>query len=358
MSSAGKTYSVPSRDNNINFLRFIAASLVIWFHMASLLAIPEPYIMGQGLGPIAVNIFFVLSGYLIAKSWTRSSSFGSYLIRRIARIFPGLAVVILLSVFVMGPIVTSLPLGDYFADAGTWKYLSLIVLAPIGNVLPGVFDANPLPYAVNGSLWTLRYEFLAYLLTPLLYAATKKLCGGRKLVFAVVLAVLVLVHFLSYSGLYPLPKVLDNLFRLFAYYMAGVAVLELGLDKYCDSQFAVVALLVIIVFRDQVGIFSSLIMFVCVCTFTLGFSLTSNPRFAPCFKKNDYSYGIYIYAFPIQQCVVWLGGASLPCAYLSCSVISFGITLLFAIASWFLVEKPAMDAGRKLAKKWTSRKSN
>ena len=82
MSSAGKTYSVPSRDNNINFLRFIAASLVIWFHMASLLAIPEPYIMGQGLGPIAVNIFFVLSGYLIAKSWTRSSSFGSYLIRR------------------------------------------------------------------------------------------------------------------------------------------------------------------------------------------------------------------------------------------------------------------------------------
>lgn len=156
MSSAGKTYSVPSRDNNINFLRFIAASLVIWFHMASLLAIPEPYIMGQGLGPIAVNIFFVLSGYLIAKSWTRSSSFGSYLIRPIARIFPGLAVVILLSVFVMGPIVTSLPLGDYFADAGTWKYLSLIVLAPISNVLPGVFDANPLPYAVNGSLWTLR----------------------------------------------------------------------------------------------------------------------------------------------------------------------------------------------------------
>ena len=117
MSSAGKTYSVPSRDNNINFLRFIAASRVIWFHMASVLAIPEPYIMGQGLGPIAVNIFFVLSGYLIAKSWTRSSSFGSYLIRRIARIFPGLAVVILLSVFVMGPIVTSLPLGDYFADA-------------------------------------------------------------------------------------------------------------------------------------------------------------------------------------------------------------------------------------------------
>lgn len=164
MSSAGKTYSVPSRDNNINFLRFIAASLVIWFHMASLLAIPEPYIMGQGLGPIAVNIFFVLSGYLIAKSWTRSSSFGSYLIRRIACIFPGLAVVILLSVFVMGPIVTSLPLGDYFADAGTWKYLSLIVLAPISNVLPGVFDANPLPYAVNGSLWTLRYEFLAYCL--------------------------------------------------------------------------------------------------------------------------------------------------------------------------------------------------
>ena len=55
MSSAGKTYSVPSRDNNINFLRFIAASLVIWFHMASLLAIPEPYIMGQGLGPIALQ---------------------------------------------------------------------------------------------------------------------------------------------------------------------------------------------------------------------------------------------------------------------------------------------------------------
>ena len=357
MALANKTYSVPSRDNNINFLRFIAASLVIWFHMASLLVIPEPYIMGQGLGPIAVNIFFVLSGYLIAKSWSRSSSFGSYLIRRIARIFPGLAVVVLLSVFVMGPAVTSLSMGDYFGDPDTWKYLSLIVLAPIENALPGVFDTNLLPYAVNGSLWTLRYEFLAYLLTPLLYVVTKRLGKGRKLVFAAVLFALVLVHFLSYSGVFPLPKVLDNLFRLFAYYMAGVAVFELGLDKYCDSQFAVVALLVIIVFRDEVGFFSSLIMFVCVCTFTLGFSLTSNPRFAPCFKKNDYSYGIYIYAFPIQQCVVWLGGASLPYAYLSCSAISFVVTLLFAIASWFLVEKPAMDAGRKIAKKWSSRRA-
>lgn len=357
MGTAEKIYSVPPRDNNINFLRFIAASLVIWFHMASLLGVPEPYIMGQGLGPIAVNIFFILSGYLIAKSWSRSSSFGSYLIRRVARIFPGLIVVVLLSVFVMGPVVTSLSAAEYFGNPETWKYLSMIVLAPIENVLPGVFDTNPLPYAVNGSLWTLRYEFLAYLLMPLFYILTKGLGKGRKPFFVAVLAALVFVHFLSYSGVYPLPKVFDNFFRLFAYYMAGVVAFELGLERYCDAQFAVVALLVMILFRDEVGLFSPLVMFAAVCIFTLGFSLTKNPRFAPCFKKNDYSYGIYIYAFPIQQCVVWLGGASLPCSYLSCSFLSFGITLMFAIASWFLVEKPAMDYGRKLAKRWTSRKA-
>ena len=108
-----------SRVNNINLLRFIAASMVIYYHMGILLGQPGVTVMGVSVGSIAVNIFFILSGYLIASSWTHSTSFKSYIVRRAARIFPALIVVVLVTTFVIGPLFTSLTLDDYFFSFGT-----------------------------------------------------------------------------------------------------------------------------------------------------------------------------------------------------------------------------------------------
>ena len=298
-----------SRANNINLLRFIAASMVIYYHMAVLLGQPSTSVFGQGLGIIAVNIFFILSGFLIATSWTHSSSFLSYLIRRIARIFPALTVVVVTTAFVVGPAFTSLGIADYYANFGTWKYLSLIVMAPIEGTLPGVFENLPYPGAVNGSLWTLRYEFLMYLLVPLLYMGLSRLDEKkRKIAFAGLLICLVGAHFLCEAGIVSIPKAVARFFRLAAYFFIGVVVYEFDLSGRFNIQYSALAIFVALIFADVTGPATVLPMMLVVVVFTIGFSFAPQPKFACCFSKNDFSYGIYIWAFPVQQALVQIEG--------------------------------------------------
>lgn len=342
-----------SRANNINLLRFIAASMVIYFHMGILLGQPEITVMGVGIGGIAVNIFFILSGYLIASSWAHSTSFKSYVIRRAARIFPALIVVVLVTTFVIGPLFTSLAPGAYFASTGTWKYLSLIFLAPISNVLPGVFETLPFPGAVNGSLWTLRYEFLMYLLVPLLYFLLGKV--GKKQRKPLLIAFVVFLaagHCLIASGLLHAPEAVEKGFRLGAYFFIGTALYELGLIRFFDPQYSLLALFLALIFCHEGGPICPLLMMVVTVVFTIGFSFAPQPKFARCFSKNDFSYGIYIWAFPIQQALVQIGGGSSQDSVLAYSLVAFVITLALAVASWFLVEKPCMDWGKRLSKRF------
>ncbi len=92
------------RHNNINLIRFIAASAVIYGHMAHLLGVPVPLLCGEEILSLAVKVFFVLSGYLITQSYLRDDHPFRYLVRRVFRIFPGLIFVVLVSVFVFGPL--------------------------------------------------------------------------------------------------------------------------------------------------------------------------------------------------------------------------------------------------------------
>ena len=342
-----------SRANNINLLRFIAASVVIYYHMAILLGQPGYVIMGQGLGAIAVNIFFVLSGYLIASSWTHSSGFVSYLVRRAARIFPALIVVVLVTVFVIGPIFTTLSVGDYFGNPGTWKYLSVMLLSSTENVLPGVFEGLPYPAVVNGSLWSLRYEFLMYLIVPLAYFVLARFGNKvRKPTTYAFLAILVLGYCLSSAGLLHLPEAIEIGLRLGSYFFVGCVVYDRGLDRYFDAQYSIVALLFVLVFAQEGGPLCPLLMLLATTIFVFGFALAPQPRFAKCFSKNDFSYGVYIWAFPIQQALVQIGGGSSQGSVLLYSAVAFAVTLVFAIASWFLVEKPCMTWGKKLSKRF------
>lgn len=143
------TGSFHTRENNFDFLRFFAAALVLFAHSYPLVGRrgDEPLTLLTGYekgGSIAVGIFFVMSGYLIASSWLASSSPKSFLIKRALRIFPALIVAVLLSVFVIGPLVTHLTLGQYLAADGTWTYLQNILLVTRYE-LPGVFTATSTP---------------------------------------------------------------------------------------------------------------------------------------------------------------------------------------------------------------------
>src|SRR5688572_1487341 len=157
-------------DNNFNLIRLVAAWLVIYGHSYPVTATSGPDVLQQLVqikfaGGIAVDVFFVISGFLIAASLERNR-LTHYLAARALRIFPAQIVCVLLCVFVLGPLLTTV--ADYWSSPQTWKYLwKNITLGRTQYFLPGVFEALP-SKAVNGSLWSLPIEFRLYLLLGLL----------------------------------------------------------------------------------------------------------------------------------------------------------------------------------------------
>ena len=152
--------------NNFAALRLTAASLVVFGHAYAMTGAMAPRWFGIEVHVFAVRVFFTISGYLICESWNRDPHFWRYLKRRALRIMPALVVTVLLTVFVLGPLVTRLPLSVYAGAAETRLYLWNALLAPTFT-LPGVFDDGRPFTAVNGALWSLPVEVVMYLLLPL-----------------------------------------------------------------------------------------------------------------------------------------------------------------------------------------------
>lgn len=165
-AAASETNKLMSPDN-FAAIRLLAALVVVFGHSFPLTGSEGPGYLGSPASTLAVKIFFVISGYMISESWLRDPHIGRYLRRRALRIFPALFVLCLFSVLVVGPALTSADLATYLSHHGTWNYLTNIALYP-NYSLPGVFEGNIYPSAVNGSLWTLPIEFSMYLLLPVL----------------------------------------------------------------------------------------------------------------------------------------------------------------------------------------------
>ena len=167
-----------TKNYNYNFIRFIAALMVIISHSfaLSLGASSQHYIDSHHLnlinintwGFLAVAVFFFGSGFYIAKSCERNESFLVFLLKRLFKLLPMLILVVLISIFIIGPVFTTLPLKDYFSNILTWKYLLNGILILQHN-LPGVFTNNVYMPTVNGALWTLPVEFLCYLFCYIFY---------------------------------------------------------------------------------------------------------------------------------------------------------------------------------------------
>ena len=159
------------RENNLDLLRFIAASMVFLSHGITLHGGGYPFgpFLGHTytLASLAVAMFFVISGFLVTASWCRQPHILTYLQHRALRIFPALVISVLLTIAVLGPLITSLPLREYLEHPDAIRYLRNIVLYPGNKTLPGVFENNH-TIIVNGSLWTLAVEFCMYILVILL----------------------------------------------------------------------------------------------------------------------------------------------------------------------------------------------
>ena len=198
------------RNNNLNLLRFVAASMVLLSHSFALStgtwqAEPLVNIIGMSLGSIAVDIFFVVSGFLVTGSMLSRKSVYAFLWARALRIYPALLIAILFCVLLIGTVFTTHPLNSYFLDSETQKYLLKNVIMVFGSTghLPGVFENLPFKNAVNGSLWTLPWELRMYVLMAMfgLLLHIKKIPSERIFNSAIVILAVVFTFFYLYVNL-------------------------------------------------------------------------------------------------------------------------------------------------------------
>ncbi len=334
--------------NNFDFIRFLAASFVIITHSFDLSGHydtellyrwSEGYIAFSYLG---VRAFFLISGFLITQSMLGSSSYISYGIKRVMRIFPGLAVALLLTVFVYGACRTTLPLGDYFSNSETYTYFKNVVLYRSQAGLPGVLGSERGGF-LNGSLWTLVYEVTFYVLIAVAHA----LDILRRPVWIVVtvgglvaLDAWMRVRPLLYESFYPSVGMKMGAFLEFSTFFGVGSLHYLYRQRIPYSRVGFVVVLIgwlVVIKWAENQLFHALTYF--LFSYLL-FCLTFWPSRLKSFgQPGDYSYGIYIYAYPIQLLIIALMPAASPWLMAG---ISWLLTFPFAWVSWWCVEEPLL----------------
>jgi peptidoglycan/LPS O-acetylase OafA/YrhL len=327
--------------NNFDAIRLFAALTVLYTHAFLLTIGANPtdflYAVSGGqtyFGDFAIGVFFVLSGFLIAQSWMRYPDLTSFARNRALRIMPALAVVVLAAVFIIGPVVSTLPANEYFAEGQTWRYLLNVLFLYRNDMLPGVFaDASYAPI-VNMPLWTLKFEVLCYALIALLGACRMLTARGCLLI---VLACMVMSLIVESS----VNSLFENFLRQFSVMGAwffGGAFFAAAADRIrlnaalAISGAAILGLTLTSAGFDQAFAFAGayLVLFI---------GLTSLGAVRHAGRFGDFSYGVYIWSWPIQQIAAIYAAPDSPMIVLA---ISLPATLAMACLSWNFIEKPAL----------------
>ncbi|MFX3617515.1 MAG: acyltransferase family protein [Sporolactobacillus sp.] len=327
------------RNNNFDFIRFIAALLVIFSHSFPLSGnggLEPLYMLTNGkatIGSLAVAIFFITSGFLITMSYMHTKDPIKFIKSRCLRIFPALIVVVLLSSFVLGPIVSNMNAYQYFTNYQTYDYLKTIFLYPIQYDLPGVFVNNPYQIAVNGSLWTLSIEFTCYIFVLLL--GIFKLLNKKIILAAFILSLIVPQFTIS--------PLIDPYTHLFRYFFAGIFI-YIFQDKVSIKSSWFLASLILLTLSTISGHMN--IGFAVFGSYIITYlAFSPKIKFHKFAKYGDFSYGLYIIAFPIQQTITFvLNGKISPILLF---IIASVIALILSSLSWHLIEKPALGLKNK-----------
>lgn len=338
--------------NNFDFLRLLAALMVVCGHASDiLLAKPLEWdvarmLTGISLPKTGVMIFFVISGYLVTASWLKSESLFRYMTSRILRIFPAVIVLVFFSVFMLGPVVTTVSWEDYYTSDVTFRYLQNMSLFRMHYQLPGVFETNPYPAAVNGSLWTLPYEFTCYL-----FIAVLGLSFLLKQKWAVLIIFLCcffsFIFFREENDAVVIPVLgidFKNFTVLFLYFMSGSLYYLFRKEMPFSFYGLMFALVFCLLMRN--GLVRQEVYIIILPYIILWFAFSKKIPLQQTGRYGDFSYGIFLYSFPVQQTLVCFFPETfnLP-AFILCSLLC---TLPLAVMSWHWVEKPALDLRKKL----------
>ncbi len=342
--STRTTSSTAPPANNFDSLRLIFAVLVILSHSFPLTRgtnETEPLALlthGQiTFGNVGVWAFFVISGFLITQSWQRSPRIGKYLKRRVGRIYPGFAVAAALTALCVVPLAV---------DPGTTHHVSPVSF--LLNTLrlqifstPPVFTHNPMANALNGSLWSVPYEFWCYLgvMSLGLFGLLRK----RLVVVVLFLAVIALHLFMVVRGWAPAGSYLGQIFgyppfwaTVLPYYLAGTIFQIYGGYPLLRRPWILAAAVVLIASNF---VPNGLLVTMPICGSYLLMALAYLPWLHPLNlgRFGDFSYGTYLYAFPIQQLLVLRAHGSISPMLLFAEATP--LTLIAGALSWHLVER-------------------
>jgi peptidoglycan/LPS O-acetylase OafA/YrhL len=334
------------RENNFDFLRLLFSSLVIISHSFPLTGIREQEILMQvtnnqaDFGGLSVKAFFIISGFLIFQSLERSRSYTDYLWKRILRLFPallvmGIFILLVIALFLYKsdvPILENYSFLTYFP-----RVLSLFFLQ--GNI-DGVFQ--DLPYqTINGSLWTLCYEFSMYITISILFFVK-----NRRWRFYF-LALLFIIFFLL-MNLYPafLNKRLFSLLEMNSYnfYDLGIFFVAGALLTYVNFKATKIQkilfyVFIVIIILSVFFRFYSIAKYLFLPYIIIYFGVSSTPVINKIGTTiGDTSYGIYIYGWFVQQFLL----ETFQLATYPLMIFSLLITFVLGYASWHLVEKRAL----------------
>ncbi len=333
------------RDNNFTLLRLSAAMTVLFAHSIAVLGLPperEFFFnrVGFSLGEMGLDMLFVTSGFLVTASLVSRQDLIGYLWARALRVYPGMWVMLVLTVFVLAPAVTTLPLADYFTSPKTWEYFRkcATLISGVRYSLPGVFESVPLKNEFNGSLWTMPVEVRMYLYLAAIWLALAVTPALRLKVmrFILPLSAAALLTILL-RGRLTSGSVNGANIRVFMFLYGSS--LYLWRDRMPMSPALLVGLLAGLVLAS----FDRTVFFVAyavsLAPLVLHLAYVPGGRIRSFNDWGDYSYGVYIYAFPIQQTLAYLfPDMSLGAMMASSALVSIAI----AIPSWKLIEERAL----------------
>lgn len=350
--ATGRDGNAVTRTNNFDALRLVGALAVVVGHAYHLTGRPDyvPFVLGYPVQTLGVVVFFSISGYLITASWQRNSSIVSYALARGLRIFPGLFLVVLVSVLVIGPLATTFGTGHYARSDTTFAYLSNLRLEPAYG-LPGVFADLPYPGVVNGSLWTLPAEFFCYIIVPVACLRLGRLSAIGMTAFLAVSVWLASIPAVDSAVIYGTR--ISDAAGMWAFFAAG-ALLWIARDaRGARGEIfrTDVAVILLAVHLATMALWPQWIHWMSWATLpyiilTIGMASTSYLQGAS--KYGDFSYGLYLWSFPTQQLVIV--GFGVMSMWLNLVAVA-ACSLALAFVSWHLVEKPSLELKKKLTRR-------
>jgi peptidoglycan/LPS O-acetylase OafA/YrhL len=333
------------RNNRFTPIRIVLASLVILEHVfvVAMGTGSQSLVSLQGWSPgyLAVNGFFILSGFLIAGSLERRRNLFRFVVARALRLWPALIVLALAAVLIIGPVATGLSPAAYWQSAQTWLFIpNIVFFADTSGGPAGVFTGNPAPGEFSASLWTLRYEVLAYAAAALLFF-TRAL--WRPLTISLLwLGMSALAAYLALR--HPeAPAVFIEGSRLAAAFLLGVVVYTLR-DRIPLTLIPLAIALPLTWFLGEHPA-AQIVWNFALATLILWVGLARLDRVPTGSGLPDWSYGLYIWHYPLFQLVWHWSWATSP---LHLAMIGIPVTAVVAALSWHFVERPALGLSGRL----------